>query len=1146
MKQTSLNSFFKCSAPTTPSTQNRVTPSRNPGSSSRTPNRTPLRNDSNSNAKSKTKTPAPKRKRQDSDSDDEFFTPNTSKLASKKRRAAISSDEEDDELGMDVEKSTPNSSKNVSSSLSTIIRPSSTNLQEPKNLTSAFDRCIGKGKEINLDDLPNAPKLSKMQEEKLMESTSCITTGNKEFPAIHFLLKENIKDSEGRRPDHPNYDSKTLFVPAAYYDKVTPGHKQWWDFKRTHFDTILFHKVGRFYELYHMDAEIGHDLMGLNYMKGDYAHVGFPEKSYGLYAEQLLKFGHSVARIEQTETPEGLEQRKIEFKKANQKVPQVVNREICRVTNRASRTCAAIDAENDLCVDSNDGENENFLMAITTIQKENNATTFGICFINTCVGKFYLTQFEDNATFSGLRTLVSHFQPAQLLLEKNCVSKHVIALLTSLLPYTKFEYLISKAEFMEAHTTIYNLCDEKYLGSFVDEWPEEIKSMVQVTSGPIPKTKERYVCAMKSFGALLYYLGRCLIDVDMVSMKHFELLLPADMNSERISEEIAGRNRWNNRKLILDGDVIFQLNLLPPMIPSGKYDPTLVITSKASFHNVLNHCTTVFGKRLFRKWICAPTCDSRELTQRQKAILILRDNNSNECMGQIVEVLKQIPDLEKLLQKNHTSSLNYRVDQHPDGRAMFFDAKIYNKRRIKDFIRLVNGFKKIVQIVDIIKNSSLMIENSALKDMFGQPFDFSEEDVEAFTSSFDSEQAQEDGLIITIKGYDSEFDECVERYDRCNQDLDNYLSNLKRKLRCEKIKYCDAGKLTKAIEIPNGIEPPDDFEQVGKTKNSVRYTCNQNEMLVNNLKDATNQQEEARGALTRKIYALFDSMIGQLTSGLMKIARLDCLISLTYYSLTSGLEMTMPEFDFETDDVYLRIEQGYHPSLALNLVNTIKTNLSATSDYMSNDTVLDDSKGRVMLMTGPNMGGKSTLMRQTATLIILAHLGSMVPAQKMELTPVDRIFTRIGANDKIFSGESTFAVELNETNMILTNATKNSFVLMDELGRGTGTVDGYAIAGAALKYLAEKIQCRSIFSTHFQNLCAKFVNHPKIYLGHMSCVVENETDEPTNDDVTFLYKLADGICPKSYGFYVAKIAGVPDEIVKRANKAAERFAEFKL
>lgn len=181
------------------------------------------------------------------------------------------------------------------------------------------------------------------------------------------------------------------------------------------------------------------------------------------------------------------------------------------------------------------------------------------------------------------------------------------------------------------------------------------------------------------------------------------------------------------------------------------------------------------------------------------------------------------------------------------------------------------------------------------------------------------------------------------------------------------------------------------------------------------------------------------------------------------------------------------------------------------------------------------MGGKSTLMRQLGLITIMAQMGLKVPAETCKLIPIDRIFTRIGAKDDILAGESTFYVELSEASMILNNSTQFSLALIDELGRGTSTYDGTAIAYSVVKELSHR-GCRTLFSTHYHILIDDFKESDSVTLGHMACMVETDEEDPSEETVTFLYKFVDGACPKSYGFNAAKLAGIPINIIKAARK----------
>lgn len=198
------------------------------------------------------------------------------------------------------------------------------------------------------------------------------------------------------------------------------------------------------------------------------------------------------------------------------------------------------------------------------------------------------------------------------------------------------------------------------------------------------------------------------------------------------------------------------------------------------------------------------------------------------------------------------------------------------------------------------------------------------------------------------------------------------------------------------------------------------------------------------------------------------------------------------------------------------------------------------------------MGGKSTLLRQTCLIAILAQIGCFVPAEKCEVTPFDRIFTRLGASDRILLGQSTFFVELAETAVALRGATRRSLVIMDELGRGTSTFDGTAIASASVKHLVESNKCLTLFATHYHSLLEDWKDKPSVRLGHMECFVEeNGTMDESEDgeqsekgsNITFLYTLGEGSCPKSFGINVARLAGLPEEVLQKAKSVSSSFEE---
>jgi len=281
--------------------------------------------------------------------------------------------------------------------------------------------------------------------------------------------------------------------------------------------------------------------------------------------------------------------------------------------------------------------------------------------------------------------------------------------------------------------------------------------------------------------------------------------------------------------------------------------------------------------------------------------------------------------------------------------------------------------------------------------------------------------------------------------------------------------------------------------------------------------------------MLQRLFQRFDTNYDKWLQAISCVAELDALISLARSSSSGSGEMCRPSF-VESKEPFIELQQMRHPCITLKI----------GQDFIANDLQLGtENNPLAILLTGPNMGGKSTLLRQTCIAIIMAQLGCFIHAEKCVLSPVDRIFTRVGANDDILAGQSTFMVELMETANILRHATKNSVVILDELGRGTSTFDGYSIAYSVLQYLTNTIQCRVLFSTHYHKLTEEFSKSKQIGLHHMACLVDEE-----KNDVTFLYQLSPGVCPKSYGMNVALMAGVEEKVVKRAEEMAKQFEDI--
>ena len=328
------------------------------------------------------------------------------------------------------------------------------------------------------------------------------------------------------------------------------------------------------------------------------------------------------------------------------------------------------------------------------------------------------------------------------------------------------------------------------------------------------------------------------------------------------------------------------------------------------------------------------------------------------------------------------------------------------------------------------------------------------------------------------------------------------------------------------FEVTNSYKDlvPEYFIRKQTLANSERYTTEE----LDNLAGSILGSEDKLYALEYETYiALRDKIAGEILrvqNTARQIALLDCLCSLSY--VASANQFVRPEIN---EDGVIDIKEGRHPVVEKMMNNGM---------FISNDTYLNNFESRISIITGPNMAGKSTYMRQTALIVLMAQIGSFVPAASANIGICDRIFTRVGASDDLASGQSTFMVEMSEVANILRNATKNSLLILDEIGRGTSTYDGLSIAWAVVEYISnsELLGAKTLFATHYHELTEL---EGKLSSVNNYCIAVKED----GDDIVFLRKIVKGGADRSYGIQVAKLAGVPDIVINRANEICNQLID---
>ncbi|XP_070696537.1 DNA mismatch repair protein Msh6 [Pempheris klunzingeri] len=961
---------------------------------------------------------------------------------------------------------------------------------------------------------------------------------------LEWLQDGRRKDSKRRRQSEDGYDPTTLYVPEDFLNRNTPGMRRWWQLKSQMFDTVIFYKVGKFYELYHVDAVIGVNEMGLTFMKGTWAHSGFPEIGFGRFSDVLVQKGYKVARVEQTETPEMMETRCKTMAKPT-KFDRVVRREVCRIITRGTQTYSVLDG-------APSESQSKFLLSLKEKAEEESSgrcRVYGVCFVDTSVGYFHVGQFPDDRHCSRLRTLIAHFAPAEVLFEKGNPSAETRKILKASLSSALQEGLNAGTQFWDAQKTLKTLSEEDYFretagkdqgteGGFL---PPLLKEMTSESDSLCLTPKEGRELALSALGGCIFYLKKCLVDQELLSMANFEEYVPVDVEMENAAGPASFFARTCQR-MVVDGVTLANLEIFQN--GSGGTEGTLL--------ERLDTCSTPFGKRLLKQWLCAPLCNPTSIRDRLDAVEDLMGAQAQATEAS--DLLNKLPDLERLLSKIHSIG-TVKGQDHPDSRAVLYEEVTYSKRKIADFLSALEGFNTMQEIISILApvsdecRSALLRQVVSLKSGKSGSFPNLSAELKRWETAFDHQKARTTGVITPKAGFDPEYDQALTGIKSCERELQDYLDRQKKRLGCKNMAYWGTGRNRYQMEVPDSVSErniPEEYDVKSTKKGWKRYVTKETERLFSELQGLEEKRDAALKDCMRRLFYNFDKNYRDWKTAVECMAVLDVLLALSRYSQGGDGSMARPEVVLpeggDQAETFLELTGSRHPCVTKTFFG---------DDFIPNDIYIGrpgsgesaEEKGRAscVLVTGPNMGGKSTLMRQCGLVIILAQLGCYVPAESLRFTPVDRVFTRLGASDRIMAGESTFFVELSETASILHHATKHSLVLLDELGRGTATYDGTAIASAVVKELAEKICCRTLFSTHYHSLVEDYANNPAVRLGHMACMVENECEDPSQETITFLYKFITGACPKSYGFNAARLASLPEEVIQSGHRKAREF-----
>ena len=535
---------------------------------------------------------------------------------------------------------------------------------------------------------------------------------------------------------------------------------------------------------------------------------------------------------------------------------------------------------------------------------------------------------------------------------------------------------------------------------------------------------------------------------------------------------------------------------------------------EGSLFATIDHTVTSAGGRLLREWLQRPRRSRGELQRRQSAVAALAE--AAMARDRLRDLLDGGYDLERLASRAASGSADAR-----DLRAVG---------------ETLEGFADVCEAVE----SAERLRESPLSEVLARP---DRERAAALAEDIDEALVEDPPGTVTqggliAPGYDEDLDELVADHEAALEWLDRLPE---REKRCHDITHLSVDRnKTDGYYIQVGKSEtdrvPEEYEEIKTLKNSKRYTIPE----LDEREREVLRLEERRHELEREIFERLRERVAGEADLLQTVGRalaeVDALASLATHAVRN--DWTRPEL---TDGRELEIEQGRHPVV------------EQTTRFVPNDLSMDgaasppdqerarghaDEERQFLVVTGPNMSGKSTYMRQAALITLLAQVGSFVPARSARVGLVDGIYTRVGALDELAQGRSTFMVEMQELSNILHSATEDSLVILDEVGRGTATFDGISIAWAATEYLHNEVRAKTLFATHYHELTTLADHLERVYNVH---VAADESD----GEVTFLRTVREGPTDRSYGIHVADLAGVPDPVVDRSQEVLERLREEK-
>ena len=792
--------------------------------------------------------------------------------------------------------------------------------------------------------------------------------------------------------------------------QMTPMLRQFLDIKETYPDTILFFRMGDFYEMFFEDAENASRILGITLTsRGSYngkkvPMCGVPHHSSRSYIAKLIENGEKVAICEQVEDPK--------------KSKGIVKRDVVRVVTPGS-VVEELEIE---------GNNNLYMAAIS-----GSDSAYGLAHVDLSTGEFRVTEVCE---WRELSDELGRIDPAELLLYES-------------------DEMLNRREISRYRVEV--LKSDKYRKDRSEDILKEQLQVKSLTGFGCENMKEGIAAA----GAIAQYLK----ETQKGNPDHIKEIITYHLGDY----------------MFLDESTTLNLELFETMRRR---------TAKGSLFQILDRTVTPMGSRLLKRWIGYPLVDLKQIKMRLAAVANFRDDRI--FREEIRDQLKGIYDIERL---------NGRVSL---GRA-----------NARDLVALKSSIFKLPSIKNGLADSTsqLLSETSSRIDTLDDVAEIIEEAI----CDDPPVTVREGGLIR--EGYNDELDELI----RITRDGKAWIRELARKeqertgISKLKIGYNKIFGYYIEISKSNLHMVPEDYIRKQTLVNGERY-------ITESLKE---YEEKVIGAEEKRVeleFKLFEDIRSRIalenrrvkdTAGY--IGEIDALAGMAETAELNGY--VCPEVN---EEGVIEIIDGRHPVIE----QTVKD-----EDFVPNDIYLDEEEQQILIITGPNMAGKSTILRQTALTVLMAQMGGFVPASKAVIGVVDRIFTRIGASDDLTRGQSTFMVEMDETANILRHATNKSLIILDEIGRGTSTYDGLSIAWAVAEALHDRENkgVRTLFATHYHELTELLSTKQRVKNFNVAV-------KEWKDQIIFLRKMVPGSTSRSYGIQVARIAGIPSDVIERAKE----------